>query len=97
MVCENCTNWKCEELTYHELIERWRDSIGGGLTPGHLKRYEKEARKQGVELEDVRIGYKFCAKGMFTRFYLRRSEKDNKAMKRMTDCSLFSPQIENIA
>jgi hypothetical protein len=90
MVCENCANWKCGELTYYELIERWRDSIGGEITPGHLKRYEKEAKRQGVEREDVRIGYKYCSKGMFTRFYLRRSEKDNKAMKRMTDCSLFS-------
>ena len=90
MGCENCANWKCEELTYHELIERWRNSIGGELTPGHLRKYGKEAKKQGVELENVKIGFKYCSKGIFTRFYLRKSEKDNKAMKQMTDCSLFS-------
>jgi hypothetical protein len=96
MVCENCANWKCGELTYYELIDRWRDSIGGELTPGYLNRYEKKAKRQGVELEDVTIGYKYCSKGILTRIYLRRSEKDNKAMKRMANCPLFSEDNEGL-
>ncbi|MGD9576769.1 MAG: hypothetical protein AB7Y74_00805 [Syntrophorhabdus sp.] len=96
MVCQNCANWKCGELRYSELIDKWKDSIGGEITPGHLKRYEKEAKKQGVDLEDVTIGYKYCSKGILARFYLRKSEKDNKTMKRMANCSLFSEGNEGL-
>ncbi len=70
-------------LTYEELVDRWENSIGGRITPGHLKRYEKKAEGLGVELESVRIGYKYCSKGVITRFYLMRNEKDHKAMKQM--------------
>jgi hypothetical protein len=90
LVCENCSYWKCEELRYEELLAKWEGSIGGTITPGHLRRYEKEAGRQGVDLEDLRIGYKYCAKGILSRFYLMRNEKDHKAMKRMSGCSLFS-------
>ncbi len=90
MVCDNCSYWKCEELRYEELLIKWEESVGGRATPGHLRRYKKEAGRQGVDLDDVRIGYKYCSKGILSRFYLKRNEKDNRAMKLMAGCSLFS-------
>ena len=90
MVCEKCANWKCGELTYVELIDKWTESIGGEITPGHLKRYKKEADRKRIEIDEVTIRYKYCSKGILSRFYLMRGEKDNKAMKRMAGCSQFS-------
>ncbi len=90
MDCQDCSNWKCEVLTYNELVNRWENSIGGTITPGNLRRYIKVAEKQGVELENVKIGYKYCSKGVITRFYLMRNEKDHKEMQQIAECSLFS-------
>lgn len=63
MGCDQCANWKCGELTYEELLDRWSDSIGGELTPGHLERYEKEAKRKGIELQDVEIGLSTVPRG----------------------------------
>jgi hypothetical protein len=96
MVCENCANWKCGKLTYYELLDKWNDAIGGVITPGHLRRYEKEAKKKGIEFEEVEIGFKYCSKGILTRFYLMRGDNDHKAMKRMNGCPRFSEHKEGL-
>ena len=50
MDCQDCGNWKCEDLTYNELLVRWEESIGGEITPGFMQRYERAAERQGVAL-----------------------------------------------
>ena len=77
-------------MTYNELLVRWEESIGGEITPGFMQRYERASERQGVALEDVRIGFKFCSEGMLTRFYVRKGESDCKAARTLKDCKKFS-------
>ena len=83
MVCRKCSHWKCEELTLEEAREIWSRSIGGMMTPGIIRRYEK----RGTE---ARIGYKYCSEGILTRFYIRRGLEDRRPMKDMEGCPKFS-------
>ena len=90
MDCHECANWKYEALTYAELVNQWESFIGGTLTPGFLKKYKKEAERQSIPFEEVRIRYKYCSQGILTRFYLMRHENDYKAKKRVEKCKSFS-------
>ncbi|BHH84331.1 hypothetical protein [Desulforhopalus sp. 52FAK] len=90
MVCLKCNNWKCEELTYDEVVQCWEDSIGGIVTPGILQRYRKEATRLGKELSEVRIGYKYCAEGILTRFYVMKGASDCKPVRKGEGCLKFS-------
>ncbi len=90
MVCDKCSSWKCEELKYEELEERWKNSIGGMVTPGILQRYRKEAARQSVDLSDIQIGFKYCAEGILTRFYIRRGKEDCKPVRRGEGCPKYS-------
>jgi len=92
MICENCSNWKCEKLTFKELKLHWHESIGGLITPGHLKRYRKEAEIQNIPLENVRIGYKYCSAGILNRFYLMKRDSDCTPSKKMDSCPSFSSE-----
>lgn len=90
MVCEKCANWKCEELTLEEFKHLWSESIGGEMTPGISRKYEKESAKQGFNINEVRIGFKYCSAGILTRFYIRRGTADHKPMSTGTSCPKFS-------
>jgi hypothetical protein len=90
LVCEKCSNWKCEELTYDEVVECWEKSIGGIVTPGILWRYKREAAKQGKKLSQIRIGFKYCAVGILTRFYVRRGESDCMPVRKGEGCPKYS-------
>ena len=90
MNCDKCSNWKCEELTYEELESYWENSIGGIVTPGILKRYKKEPTRLGKELSEVRIGYKYCAEGILTRFYVMKGSSDCKPVRTGEGCPKFS-------
>lgn len=48
LVCGKCSHWKCEKLSYEELLQKWHKTIGGTVTPGHLKRYKRVALEKGV-------------------------------------------------
>ena len=87
--CGKCSNWKCEELTLEEFKNLWFESIGGEVTPGISKRYEKEATRQGQDVSEVRIGFKYCSAGILTRFYIRRGPEDRKPMKKGIECPKF--------
>ena len=89
MICEKCANWKCEKLTYSELTDQWSRSIDGEITPGYLKRYRKEAEREGVPFDDLKIGFKFCIAGVLKRFYLMKSDTDCKPSKSVSQCPLF--------
>lgn len=95
MDCRDCSNWKSEALSYEELVRKWEGAIGGSITPGFMKRYRREAEVQGVALEDVRIGFKYCSEGILTRFYLRKGKDDRKATRVMRNCRKFS-KIGNV-
>ena len=90
MVCEKCSNWKCEELSFEEVNCLWRQLIDGEITPGISKRYRREAAKQGLEISEIRIGFKYCTEGVLTRFYIRRGVGDYKPMLKMLECQKFS-------
>ena len=97
LVCQKCSNWKCEELKYEEAVERWADSIGGIVTPGILKRYKKEAARQDEDISQIRIGFKYCAKGILTRFYIRRGENECRPVRTGEGCPKFTkgnPKME---
>ena len=96
MVCESCSNWKCEDLTYEQVVEAWGVVAGDKITPGVLKRYEKKAEAEEVSLETVKIGYKYCSKGVLTRLYLRKSDTDCKPVKDVKDCRHFSSHQSSI-
>ncbi len=90
MDCGDCNNWKCEELTFNELLVRLEESLDGEISLGFMQRYERVAEIQCVALEDVRIGFKYCSEGMLTRFYLRKGKNDCKAARTLEDCQKFS-------
>lgn len=92
MGCKNCRNWKCEEMTYGELEENWELSIGGMVTPGHRKRFEREAEAKAIPFEDTLLRYKHCSRGILTRFYIMKSRKDTKALVPSKDCSAFQSE-----
>jgi len=76
-------------MTYTELEENWKISIGGRVTPGHRKRYKKKSRGKGIPLDEVQLNYKFCQRGILTRFYLMRSPEDMKSLVSGKNCSEF--------
>ncbi|WP_136796030.1 hypothetical protein [Desulfosediminicola ganghwensis] len=90
MSCDECCNWKCEELTYHELLDAWNASISTPITPGYLRRYIKEGEIKGESIETIKIGYKYCSTGMLKRFYLREHKGDMKAALPMAKCPSFN-------
>lgn len=94
MVCEECCHWKCGKITYAELVERWDRSIGGIITPGHERRFLKESIAKKVPFEEAVLGYKYCSKGILTRFYVQKNEKDTKAMISRSKCSAFQSTEE---
>jgi hypothetical protein len=91
MICDRCSHWKCEEVGYEELVHLWESTIGGTITPGHLRRYQRQAGLMKVPLDSVRVGYKFCSAGILERFYLKRHKGDRKHVKDLKRCSKFSP------
>ncbi len=88
--CQKCSNWRCEELTYEELLREWERAIGGTITPGHLSRYKKQATLRGVSVEEIQIGYKYCAASMLKRFYLRKGGSDQRATVPIKDCPQYT-------
>ena len=92
MICESCSNWKCEKLSYKELLQKWHVAIGGHITPGYLKKYRKEAERQNIPFEDVRIGYKYCSAGILNRFYLMKRDGDYTPSKKIESCPSFSSE-----
>jgi hypothetical protein len=90
LVCQKCSNWKCEVLTYDEVTQCWEDSIGGMVTPGIIQRYKKEAARLGSEVREVRIGFKYCAAGILTRFYVMKGASDCKPVRKGEGCPKFS-------
>ncbi len=90
MDCQKCSNWKCGPITYQEYAQRWNDTIGGIITPGILKRFTKKSITQEEPLDTVTIGYKYCAKGVLSRFYLMRTETDTKASIKLPNCPKYS-------
>ena len=96
MICGNCSNWKCEKLSFNLLLNVWHNSIGGQISPGYLQRYQKEARIQEIPFEEVKIGFKYCSAGIFTRFYLMKRESDCKPNKVIEECSSFSAENDGL-
>lgn len=90
MNCQECINWKCEQLTYSEFQERWRETIGGSISPGVLKRYSRKAEGENKPLESIEIGYKYCSKGVLSRFYIMKNCNDFKAVNKISSCPHFS-------
>ena len=43
-----------------------------------------------MDLSQIRIGFKYCAEGILTRFYIRRSEKDCKPVRNGDGCPKYS-------
>ncbi len=86
MQCQKCSNWKCESMSYAELEENWELAIGGIVTPGHRRRFKKETVNRGLAFEDVRLSYKYCSKGILTRFYIMKSDKDTKGTVPIKNC-----------
>jgi hypothetical protein len=60
------------------------------VTPGILPRYKKEAARLGIDLSEVRIGYKYCAAGIITRFYVMKGTSDSKPVRSGEGCPRFS-------
>jgi hypothetical protein len=81
--CRKCSHWKCEELTLNVAKDIWSRCLGGQMTPGIIRRYEK----RGTE---ARIGYKYCAEGILTRFYIMKGSEDRRPVKDMEGCPKFS-------
>jgi hypothetical protein len=83
-------NWKCNTFSYDELLATWNEVIGTPITPGHLRRYHKAAASSGLSLEEVRIGYKYCAAGKLSRFYLMKGAHDTRPPRAVLSCSQFT-------
>jgi len=89
MECQECIHWKCQSLSYAELVENWGLAIGGEVTPGHKKRFSREVINRGQSFDDVRLRYKYCSKGILTRFYIMKSDKDTKGTVRIKNCQEY--------
>lgn len=94
MVCRKCSHWKCEKLSYDELLQEWHKTIGGTVTPGHLERYKRVALEQGVPLDELRIGYKYCSAGQLSRFYLMKCSSDQRPAKALSAYPRFTQNEE---
>lgn len=90
LICHDCVNWKCNTFSYDELLATWNEVIGTPITPGHLRRYHKAAASSGLPLEEVRIGYKYCAAGKLSRFYLMKGAHDTRPPRAVLSCSQFT-------
>ncbi len=88
--CAGCAYWRSFSLTYDELALKWDTFIGGGITPGHKKRYQRAQAKQRVSFSEVILHYKTCAQGQLNRFYVMKDPKDLKPMIPMKNCSAFA-------
>lgn len=87
MPCESCSCWKISEFTYQELCEKWSALIGGPITPGYRKRFEREGERLGIPTERVVLPFKYCLKGKLNRFYVVKHANDTRPSRKMTDCS----------
>jgi len=94
MGCQECRSWKCQSLSYAELVEEWGLAIGGDATPGHKKRFTKEAGNRGIPFDNIRLRYKYCSKGILTRFYIGKSDEDTKDVVPMRNCREFNSEDE---
>ncbi len=96
MICENCSNWKCEKLTYDEVLTVWQEHIGDEITPGYKKRYAKMAQLQGTPFEEVSIGFKYCSAGIFNRLYLMKNDRACKPNRFIKECPSFRSENEGL-
>jgi hypothetical protein len=96
MICQNCSNWKCQKLTYDEVLGVWHKCIGGMITPGYEKRYAKMAQSEGIPFKEVAIGFKYCSAGIFSRLYLMRNESDCKPNRDIKECQSFRSENEGL-
>lgn len=90
--CALCSCWKISDLLYQELQDLWIKLIGGPITPGYLNRYLKRSGELGIPVEEVKLPFKYCAKGKFTRFYFVKSPTDTKPVKEMAGCPSFTSE-----
>ena len=90
MICVKCSNWKWGKMTYQNVLSKWHDLIGSMITPGYLKRFEREAANKNLPVDELTIGFKYCAAGIFNRLYVMKSENDYKPVKNFKSCPSFS-------
>jgi|MTBAKSStandDraft_1061840.scaffolds.fasta_scaffold50583_3 hypothetical protein len=94
--CETCSAWTVGELTYEELCRKWHLLVGGAITAGYARRYRREGERLGRPWEEVVLPFKYCAKGMLTRFYIVKGPDDTKPRKMVRNCPEYSINGVNI-
>ena len=90
MQCADCSCWIISEFSYRELQEKWNKLIGGPITPGYRKRFEKEGKRLGIPVDEVNLAFKYCLKGKLNRFYIVKHPNDTRPSKKVVDCSGFT-------
>ncbi len=90
MGCGECSCWKISDFSYPELCKKWSELVGGLITPGYRKRFEKEGARLGVPVDEVVLSFKYCLKGKLSRFYIVKYPGDTKPAKKVTDCPGFT-------
>lgn len=88
--CSACVCWKISDFLYQELHDLWEQLVGGPITPGYQKRYLKRSKELGIPAEEVKLAFKYCAKGKFSRFYIVKKPTDTKPVKEMVNCPTFT-------
>jgi len=94
--CTSCSAWAAGEFTYEELCRRWHVLVGGRITPGYANRYRKEGERRSLPWEEVILPFKYCAKGMLTRFYIVKGPDDTRPKKIVRNCPEYSINGANI-
>jgi len=84
------------DFTYSELRRKWETLVGGRITAGYARRFQREGERLELPWEEIALTFKYCAKGMLTRFYIVKGLADTKPKKIVRNCPEFSAAGSNI-
>lgn len=84
--CDTCGGWAVADFTFSELCAKWHELIGGKITEGYERRYQREGERLGVPWEELRLPFKYCTRGRLTRFYIVKGPADTRSKKSIRGC-----------
>lgn len=88
--CARCLNLKIRNLSYPELTEKWNELYSPTkITEGYATRMCRESIKMGIPLDELRMRFVYCAKGILNRFYIIRSSKQIKVKVKANRCESY--------
>lgn len=91
MSCEKCKFLKIKNFTNSELNEKWTELFGPEeITPGYYLKFLNASRQYKYPFHKTRLKFMYCSKGVLTRFYIIRNNRNYKPKKDVTFCSSYS-------